>query len=54
MHGKEITNLYENDLSARINDIENNRNLSETFESFDDFLEDLNAENSKNSQVQPD
>lgn len=33
-----------NELSARISDIENGRNLSETFNSFDEFLEDLNAE----------
>lgn len=37
-------NSYENGLSARINDIENGRNLSETFYTVEDLLEDLNAE----------
>ena len=37
-------NLSEISLSARISDIENGRNLSEAFNSFDEFLEDLNAE----------
>ena len=35
---------YESELSARISDIENGRNLSETFNSFNEFLEELNAE----------
>ena len=38
------TSSYESELSARISDIENGRNLSEAFNSFDEFLEDLNAE----------
>lgn len=37
-------NQHKSELSARISDIENGRNLSETFNSFDEFLEDLNAE----------
>lgn len=37
-------NPYETRLSARISDIENGRNLSETFDSVEDLLEDLNAE----------
>ena len=37
-------NPYETGLSARISDIENGRNLSETFDSVEDLLEDLNAE----------
>ncbi|MDE6834868.1 MAG: hypothetical protein K2J39_11585 [Ruminococcus sp.] len=37
-------NLSEISLSARISDIENGRNLSETFDTVDDLLEDLNAE----------
>ncbi|MDE6424527.1 MAG: hypothetical protein K2K89_00035 [Ruminococcus sp.] len=37
-------NLSEISLSARISDIENGRNLSETFDTVEDLLEDLNAE----------
>ncbi len=37
-------NSHENELSARISDIENGRNLSETFDTVEDLLEDLNAE----------
>lgn len=32
------------ELSARISDIENGRNISETFDTVEDLLEDLNAE----------
>ncbi|MDE5582694.1 MAG: hypothetical protein K2J08_03190 [Ruminococcus sp.] len=37
-------NPSEISLSARISDIENGRNLSETFDTVEDLLEDLNAE----------
>lgn len=37
-------NLSGISLSARISDIENGRNLSETFDTVEDLLEDLNAE----------
>ena len=37
-------NLSEISLSARISDIENGRNLSETFDTVEELLEDLNAE----------
>lgn len=36
--------LHKNELLARINDIENGKNLSETFNSVGELLEDLNAE----------